>query len=247
MSKLINEIGNQYNLLTVKEKAPSRNGKTFWLCECECGRMHEVNASNLRTGAVKSCGQCVYANKKQSLLNQQFGVLKVIKEAPSQNGKVMWECECIYCHTHTIVSGTNLKTGHTKSCNCISGSTGEHIIRKILCDYNINFKSQFMFNDFTLVSGGKPKFDFAIFNKKGQLLCLIEYDGEQHYIATGGWNNNTNHLITQARDNEKTNYCLQHHIPLIRIPYYDLNKINILYLLKNIEREIKKQDVSEDT
>lgn len=242
MSKLINEIGKQYNLLTVKEKAPSRNGKTFWLCQCECGRMHEVNASNLRTGAVKSCGQCVYANKKQDLSNQQFGVLKVIKEAPNQNGKIMWECECVYCKSHIIVSGTNLKTGHTKSCNCINGSTGEHIIRQALIDNNINFKAQFIFNDFKLSSGGRPKFDFAIFTKNSKLLCLIEYDGEQHYIATGGWNDDKNHTLTQTRDIEKTQYCLEHNIPLIRVPFYELNKINILYLLTKIEQEINKQN-----
>ena len=56
MSKIKNEIGNVYDLLTVVDRAPSKNGKTYWKCVCECGREHIVSGTNLRTGAVKSCG-----------------------------------------------------------------------------------------------------------------------------------------------------------------------------------------------
>ena len=32
------------------------NYKKYWKCVCDCGREHIANASNLRTGQVKSCG-----------------------------------------------------------------------------------------------------------------------------------------------------------------------------------------------
>lgn len=241
MAKLKDEVGHQYGLLTVIERAPNRNGKVYWKCQCQCGREHFVSGTNLRTGEVKSCGQCVNNNHKQDLTGQVFGVLKVIKEVPSTS-RIRWECECILCGKHYIVDGTNLKTGHTKSCSCIKGSTGEKLIEFALKSSNINYKTQYTFDDCITDNNAKCKFDFAVFTKENKLLCLIEYDGEQHYIATGGWNNADCHERTLIRDEIKNIYCIEHNIPLIRIPYYDLNKINILYILKKIK---EAQDVIE--
>lgn len=67
MSKLIDETGKKYGYLTVLERAPNKNKKVYWKCRCDCGREHLVSGTNLRTGAVKSCGQCINANKKQDL------------------------------------------------------------------------------------------------------------------------------------------------------------------------------------
>ena len=50
MSKIKDETGNQYGLLKVIERAPSKNGKSYWKCECKCGNIHIVSGTNLRTG-----------------------------------------------------------------------------------------------------------------------------------------------------------------------------------------------------
>ena len=55
MSRLKNEIGNRYALLTVIEKADTKN-KAYWICKCDCGNITTVSGSNLRNGSVKSCG-----------------------------------------------------------------------------------------------------------------------------------------------------------------------------------------------
>lgn len=241
MSKLKNEIGNQYGLLTVIERAPNKNNKVYWKCRCQCGREHIVSGTNLRTGQVKSCGQCVNNNHKQNLIGNIYGALRVIKEAPSTN-RLRWECECIFCGKHYIVDGTNLKTGHTKSCSCIHGSTGEKIIERLLQQYNIQYKTQYTFLDCITDNNKLCKFDFAIFDKNNQLLCLVEYDGEQHYIVTGGWNNDIQHQQILQHDKLKNQYCIKNNIPLVRIPYYDINKITIQYLLEKIEQEIKNDE-----
>lgn len=239
MSKLKDETGNRYSYLTVIQRVSNRNNKVYWQCLCDCGRTTFVSGTNLRTGQVKSCGYCVNNSHKQNLIGQKFGVLEVIEEVPNRK-KTSWKCKCIYCGRERIVDGTNLKEGHTKSCTCIQGSTGEKIISSILQEYNIPYQSQYVFDDFKLSTGGTPKFDFAIFTLKGKLLALIEYDGEQHFISTGGWNNSSCHNLTKQRDEEKNQYCFEHHIPLIRIPYTDLNKINILYILMKIKNVIKE-------
>lgn len=57
MSNFIDLTGKKYNLLTVIEKAEKTpQGKTNWMCRCECGNIVKVNGSNLRSGSVKSCG-----------------------------------------------------------------------------------------------------------------------------------------------------------------------------------------------
>ncbi len=47
------------------------------------------------------------------------GLLEVIETAPRQNGRKMWLCRCD-CGSQKIVSDSHLKSGHTKSCGCIS-------------------------------------------------------------------------------------------------------------------------------
>ena len=56
---------------------------------------------------------------------------------------------------------------------------------------------------------------------------LIEFDGSQHYQATGGWNDNENLALVQQRDTAKNNYAFEHNIPLVRIPYWERDNITL--------------------
>ena len=42
------EIGQKYGQLTVIEKAPSRNGRGYWLCQCDCGNKKEIRSDALK-------------------------------------------------------------------------------------------------------------------------------------------------------------------------------------------------------
>ena len=59
-------------------------------------------------------------------------------------------------------------------------------------------------------------FDIAVFNND-ILLYLIEYDGIQHF-EEGHFNNTFE--TTHNNDLLKNQYCFEHNIPIIRIPYY---------------------------
>lgn len=70
MSALIDLTGMKFNMLTVIERAESApGGITYWLCRCDCGNFTTVRASNLKNGAVKSCG-CL---QHQSPPNKTYG------------------------------------------------------------------------------------------------------------------------------------------------------------------------------
>ena len=79
-------------------------------------------------------------------------------------------------------------------------------------------------------------YDFAIM-KNNELYCFIEYDGILHFQQNDyhGWNNKENWEKTHTNYIIKNKYCEEFNIPLIRIPYIDFDKINILYLLERID------------
>lgn len=52
----IDMTGFRSGRLTVIAKAPSKHKRAMWLCECDCGNLHEAMGKNLRKFEVKSCG-----------------------------------------------------------------------------------------------------------------------------------------------------------------------------------------------
>ena len=117
--------GEKYNMLTAIRKTESRNGKSYWLFKCDCGKEKELYAYNVSSGHVKSCG-CL--NSKQARINgrktfidltgKKFGKLTALSYCES-NGK--WLCQC-ECGNQCFVAQSNLcrKTkGATVSCGCV--------------------------------------------------------------------------------------------------------------------------------
>ena len=53
MGSLKNEIGNKYGLLTVIERAGTKQGYATWKCKCQGGKIVEVKGVNLRREGTK--------------------------------------------------------------------------------------------------------------------------------------------------------------------------------------------------
>lgn len=71
--------------------------------------------------------------------------------------------------------------GNTKSCGCLN-SYAESLIENILIENNIKYIKQYSFSDLVGDFGKKLRFDFAIMDEKNKIKCLIEFQGEQHFI-----------------------------------------------------------------
>ena len=57
MPKALDLTNQIFGDLKAIKKAPSRSGKTYWLCECLlCGKQKEIQTSHLTSGASRSCG-----------------------------------------------------------------------------------------------------------------------------------------------------------------------------------------------
>ena len=120
--------------------------------------------------------------------------------------------------------------------NC-SPYLGENAIQMLLEKWNYNYIRQYYFDD---CRDKKPLlFDFYLPDYN---IC-IEYDGIQHYIPKIIHNGmtqeaaNYTHEQTKIHDKIKNEYCKKHTIPLIRIPYWELEDDNIsYYLFDNLQK-----------
>ena len=66
-----NYQGQRFGKLVVLEKAPSRSGHTYWLCQCDCGNKKEIQTAHLTSGATVSCGCSMGLNNRKDLQERQ--------------------------------------------------------------------------------------------------------------------------------------------------------------------------------
>ncbi len=186
---------------------------------CDKGHIYSANFGGFKQGY--RCSVCGGSIKY---------TLDQVKDYIKQNGynllseeylgcKEKMKVECNNGHIYPV-NFDNFKQG--KRCPICGETKGETKVRKYLEDNNILFNPQHIFPD--LKRYDYLKFDFAIFNnvEKTDLKCLIEYDGEFHYFPLLG---EEILLDQQFRDRMKDEYCKKHNIILIRIPYWDFDKI----------------------
>lgn len=246
MENLTNQrFGRLVVLFPVEQKDRQ---STQWLCQCDCGNLKVTKRILLKKGKTKSCGclRSEVAHKKAlKTSNIQPGdrygaltVLEYLESRPKCNGELVsfYKCKCD-CGTIVEVSGNSLKTGNKKSCGFHS-SIGELTIYNLLIKNKIKFKHQFSFTDLVNESNNKLRFDFAIFNKKDILLFLLEYQGSQHYIASGRqWNTKENLEKVKQSDKLKKEYCIKNNIPLYEITYTDNIEKKLMEICEQYEIE----------
>ena len=190
-----------------------------WHCVCECGNETDLLTSLLLNGHTKSCGcyqkELASENGFKDISGQRFGKLVAIKVCCQRPDTLYaWLCRCD-CGKEVVVDGASLRSGNTKSCGCMLSGVEERIDR-YLTDLGIRFVRQKTFIE--CVDQGRLRFDFYL----PDYNLAIEYDGELHYMETSLKNNVSEQ---QRRDAIKTKYCEENDIILLRIPYWDKDKI----------------------
>lgn len=196
-------------------------------CKClVCDNIWTPQPAVLLRGG--GCPKCAWKNNGLKLKNTHDAFIKKMeKNNPDievlgkYNGdRVKIPLRCKKCSFEWNAMPNNISNKKHTGCPHCNSSKGEKEIERYLQLNNYNYQPQYSFPNL-----GRKKFDFAVFDKTHTLLCLIEYDGEQHYkpVDFGGKGEEwaLHHFQdTQKRDAEKTNYCLENNIKLIRIPYF---------------------------
>lgn len=120
-------------------------------------------------------------------------------------------------------------------------SLGEYKIFRILNNFKVKFKREFIFQNLLSKKGRSLRFDFGIYNPTQQNYLLIEFDGKPHFQKVKWSNTDTEQQIKekfeyiQFCDNQKNEYVKDNNHHLLRIKYDDKDiEIKILeFLLSN--------------
>ena len=214
-----NVYGDWLVLYRDENKIPTR-----WICECQkCKITKSVLASSLKSGKTKNCG-CRRSNP--SMVGQKVGHWFVIKRSKRKrpNGRycTTYLCRC-ECGTERYVDEARLMNGTSLSCGCFNSKANEYI-SSILREKNYKFETEYKYSDLIGPNGGLLRFDFAVFDNNGSVICLIEYQGSQHYL-----NIEFGKEQREVTDHQKRKYCKNKNILLYEIKYTD-----------NIDKELDK-------
>lgn len=110
-----------------------------------------------------------------------------------------------------ISSRVHFNTG----CPFCNASHGEKLINDILSKAGYKYEKEYRIKECAIQ---RPlPFDFAVFIK--DKMYLIEYDGIQHFTPVDIFDGDKGLSIRKRNDRLKNDYCIEHNIPLLRIPY----------------------------
>lgn len=224
MAKRLNLVGNIYGELIVVEMlyGYSLNGsKPRTYCRCRSKDDDEVivRADALQSGLTKSMKGAGKAGKMADIKGMKFGLLATVEPTSKRasNGSVIWRCLCDCGNPEYVeVPENQLSRGHTLSCGCRHQSKWEMFINDYLSLLNVKFYPQKRFVDCkNKKQSDMLPFDFYLPDYN---IC-IEYDGEHHFRPIDAWGGYDKFLITRENDNIKNQYCKEHNIILLRLPY----------------------------
>jgi len=226
--------GNEYEVMGEYKGAH----KKIAMRHCKCNTIWDITPNDFITKSAR-CPKCAPQAIGKKLRKTHETFLKDVFEKVGTEYTVMGRY---------IKNTTKIKMKHNKCgtewevtpkrflyfnsrCPKCDESHGERIVTEYLQHNNIQFKRQFRIKG--CVNKKQLPFDFAIFNKN-KLTALIEYDGQQHKEAVAHFGGIKTLKRTQHNDAIKTNYCLAHNIPLIRIP------CTVKNIEKYLDNELKK-------
>lgn len=188
-----------------------------------CGTVFEMTPHNFMISGqrcpneayIKASNNRAYSFREMNDILQKAtnGAYEIVKDYKRANINAI--CSHVKCgHTFKAHPG-QLSRGET-GCPYCASSKDEKAVRIYLTQHGFTFKEQVKFDDCKLT---RPlPFDFGIY-EGNKLKALIEYQGIQHYKYNELFDKNDPLKDRKKRDHIKRNWCKQHNIPLIEIPY----------------------------
>ena len=172
---------------------------------------------------AKLSGKNVQNNTTEiDMTGEKIGKWTVLYKTDKRNtaGVIYWHCLC-ECGREKDVLGTSLRQHRSLSCGLHQNiSRGNVKVAELLDEANIPYEIEKKFD--TCKDKKELPFDFYVNNQ-----YLIEYDGEQHFEKDSPFDYETTH----KHDLIKNQWCQEHNIPLIRIPYTAYNNLTVQDLL----------------
>jgi len=128
----------------------------------------------------------------------------------------------ILCPKHGEFSQKPFKHLQGQGCPKCRNSKGQDAIERFLLDSNVKYKTEVRFDD--CKNKRSLPFDFAIY-KGNALIGLIEFQGQQHFLAAPHFGGVKQLVYIQKNDQIKRDYCISKDIPLLEIKFTNLRTI----------------------
>jgi hypothetical protein len=218
--------GNNYEVVTTYKNATTK----VMFKHNICGNVFSSKPSDFLSG--RRCPKCSQKSRIQKATKTHELFLKeailihgddydfLSKYENSQGKMTLKHKECGYTWETDVATILRKRyKGKTFCPLCGSMPKGEELICNILSSNNVYFVHQYKFDD--CVNILPLPFDFAVFNDRGRIKCLIEFDGQQHFNPIGYFGGQRQFEEQIKKDRIKNEYCRKNNIKLIRIPYWE--------------------------
>lgn len=216
-AKKVHKNKYDYSLVDYKNKS----AKIVIICPMH-GTFYQTAGDHLQGKGCPRCAGNVRSNTEEFIL----------KAKQVHGDKYTYE-HTAYTNNHTKVVITCPKHGDFSispshflkgiGCSSCKNSLGSNAVRAWLDNHNILYRAEYKTKE--CKDKKELPFDFAILDKNKQLLGLIEYDGQQHFEPCSLFGKGQSFIITVLHDAVKNQFCEDNNIPLLRIPYWDKDKI----------------------
>lgn len=163
--------------------------RDHWLFHCDCGRVKEMAAANVKWGRVRSCGcmakEHAKSLKTEDIQGKKFGQLTAVRPTDQRDGSgsIVWECYCD-CGNIAFYSVNRLTQAKVKSCGCLYRKT-----RKECCSHRKDMIEKT--NLSMLVSAKNVRKDNSsgctgVYknNRSGKWYVTISFQKKRYYIGT---------------------------------------------------------------
>lgn len=213
------------NNLKPTEVMGKTNKKVWWICnhgheweESVCNRTRPNQGCPYCSGH-RVCSSNCFASIHPELVSEWLSDNEIRPEDVTEcsNANVQWQCSTCKFIWKTRVS--HRSNGH--GCPKCRQSKGEQRIERLLVEKGYRFKRQWRFKS---CRDKRPlPFDFVV--KKEGGVVAIEYQGELHYKAAFG---DENLKKTMEHDRAKREWCEQHRLPLLVIPFSEFDRVEVI-------------------
>lgn len=215
----------------------------------ECNKEFYIRPTNLlERGTCPSCflkdrvyDQDSFERKVYELVGDEYSVVGEYKDANTHISMRHNECGNIW-----KVPVKHFIGSETRCPKCRPVSIGEAIlfenVQNLLKSEEYEVKSGYWFDDCRGLANSPYYFDITIF-KNGEIVCIIERHGAQHYKFIPIFHADLNGFEHQKkRDRDKEEYCQKKNIPLLIIDATDTTRDEEFILAKDfILRQINNK------
>lgn len=230
LKKAFNKFGNKYDYSLIDISTPKKL-KVSIICPSH-GIFYSLKSEHLRGVNCPNCAKLIQVDKIKKSKEKHFNTEWFVKRAKQVNGNKYDYSLCVYknqkepviliCDKHGEFkinpSGhLYMKTGCFK-CNF---SKGETLVYNFLNKNNFKFETQKTFKHLLSDKNYNLRFDFYL----EEIKTVIEYDGEQHFKSISVFGGEKGYYELKKNDKLKELFCRDNQLNLIRIPFYDLSKI----------------------